>query len=511
MRHIPLWLDLPPTEPWPDALGHASTDVAVIGGGFAGLHTAWLLAREGIDVTLLEAERIGRAAAGRSTAKVTAQHGARYHKMIARHGLPTASLYSAANQRAAAAIAALAQEIGDTGLEPAEACLFARDDDDLATLRHERDACETLGLPVRLIEGGTELPFPTTGTLRLAGQAMIDPLRYCERLAHHLNAAFRARIHDNTRVTRVDGDGPFTVAGEGFTLTANRVVVCTHMPFVSTGALHAKAFPFAHPVCAAPLPPGFAQDTMYLSVSDPSLSLRSATQGGQPYLVAAGAHYTPGIEDEAETALADLLSTLRVHFGISAPSHVWTNHDFRAFDDLPLAGHLADDREGLLGMTGLHAWGITGSLVAAGVIAGRITGRPDPLALVYDATRLGTRNIGTLVKENAANAARMLSDRLFPDSARALDDLAPGEGTVIRRGTSLLAVHRDAEGRLSARSAVCTHMGCIVAWNHAEKTWDCPCHGSRFTPTGGIISGPATDFLTPHDGPLTDPAPETAE
>jgi glycine/D-amino acid oxidase-like deaminating enzyme/nitrite reductase/ring-hydroxylating ferredoxin subunit len=380
-------------------------DVAIIGGGIAGLHAAWSLRGSGLHVVLLEGRRIGLQATGRSTAKVTSQHGLRYTKLIKQHGREIARLYALHNERAVTAISDICRELpGQAGLERCDAYTLARDENEAEDLRMEAEAAASLGLPA-VLGLPSSSPIKAHSALRFSGQAQFDPI----------------------------------------------------------GA--------------------------------PSFSLRTALRNGTRYIIAAGPEYKPGEPDSQHQATEALLSFMRENLNVD-PSHLWTNEDFRPADGLPLVGHASGNSKELLVATGFDAWGITNSLVAGEVLAAAVTGTEHEASQLYDPqARSLTKGIGKLVKGNAEAGKHLAADRVLRAKSGSLDDIEAGEGAVVSVGGEQLAVTRLEDGTWGAVSAVCTHLGCIVDWNKIDKTWDCPCHGSRFDTDGSVIAGPATKAL----------------
>jgi Rieske Fe-S protein len=277
------------------------------------------------------------------------------------------------------------------------------------------------------------------------------------------------------------------------------VVVATQLPAIPEGRFFAKAFPHAHPVLAARADaPGL--EGMFISAGEPKRSFRAARCNGAGYVVATGPTFEPGATDDEAAAFAELEGWLAAHFDLGAERFRWANEDFRPMDGLPFVGAASGDTPRLLVATGFDAWGITTGVVAARVLADTVRGRAHPLAEVLDATRIRpAKGAATFVSENVRSGVAMVRDRVLGARAGALDAIAPGSGGVVKHGGRQVAVSRSPSGELTAVSAVCTHLGCVVGWNPVDRTWDCPCHGSRFAPTGEVVSAPAIAPLEPVD------------
>lgn len=495
------WLDRQRQEPFASVQGDLCLDVAIVGGGIAGLHAALGLRGSGLKVALLEARRIGLQATGRSTAKVTSQHGVKYEKLISTFGRDKATLYAAANERAKSDIATICSSLPRKAeLEAKPAYIYARNDEEMRILQKEANAAVSLGLPADLLPDAG-LPLPHTGALRFSDQFQFDPYLYLGGLARFVGPD--VTIFENSRVKDIAGDGPFQLQLDTGVVTAEKVIVATQMPVIADGMFFAKAYPFAHPVAAAPLPDEVSLNGMFISAGSPSLSLRTATRGGRTFLIAAGAEFKTGDEGAANEAIEDLLQYMRQYFRVPKASHIWVNEDFRPMDNVPFIGSASSGKPDLLIATGFDAWGITQGAVAGEILAALAQGKSHAAADLYDATRLKPLAGGpTFVAENAKTVAHMASERLLRSRAVSMDDIEPGQGGVVERDGEQWAVRKAEDGTVTVRSAICTHLGCVVGWNATDRTWDCSCHGSRFTEDGQVLSGPAVE-------PLAQPAAPT--
>lgn len=469
-------------------------DVAIVGGGIVGLTAAERLGRSGRSVAVLEARRIGQQVTGRSTAKVTSQHGLIYDRLIRDFGEEGARLYGEANEQAIRRIEAFVTEL-DIACDFARtsAYVYAAKPEEHPQIEREVEAARRLGLPAAYVDQ-LPLPFTTAGGMRFDGQAQFQPYDYTLGLAR--SAAGAGRIFERTRVTAIEDGEPCAVRTEaGATVTAKDAIVATHIPIGKIGLFFAKAFPYAHPVVAARVDATRTVDGMFISAGSPTRSVRFARHAGQTYLVAAGDSYKPGHADEQEQAFADLDRFLSEAFGVTASDYRWTNEDFNAMDGVPFIGRSPGSRHEFVA-TGFNAWGLTGGTVAAMLLTDLIAGRANPWAELFNAGRAKPVAGGpSFLKENVHAARHLVSERVLKRRPDAAATIGPGEGVIIDLDGEQVAVHRDTEGRLHAVSAICTHMGCVVGWNGVDRTWDCSCHGSRFGLDGGVIHGPAVSPL----------------
>jgi Rieske Fe-S protein len=377
--------------------------------------------------------------------------------------------------------------------------LRARDAKEAGSLEAEAQAAASLGLPASL-QDAADLSFalPAEKLLRFANQAQFDPMGYLRGLVGLLPS--QVRVFETSRVTEVETGDILRLAVNGHRVSARHAVIATQLPVVGDGSFYMKAFPFAHPVAAAPLPDGPAIAGMFKSVGSPSHSFRTTERDGRRYLIAAGPEFKTGKPEAQAEAVADLRAFLKDRFGIAEPTHLWINEDFRAMDGAAFVGPATHKTPNLLVATGFDAWGITQGAVAGEILAAAIQEREHPAAALFDATRVKPISGGpTFLKEGTAAGLKLARDKLWGGASGSVDDIPPGGARVISRKGETLAVRRDSDGRLHAVSAVCTHMGCLVAWNEIDRTWDCACHGSRFEADGTVLSGPATAPLETRD------------
>jgi glycine/D-amino acid oxidase-like deaminating enzyme/nitrite reductase/ring-hydroxylating ferredoxin subunit len=495
----PIWSSPRARPTYPVLEADLNIDVAIIGGGLAGLHTAWSLRASGLRIAIFEARRIGFQATGRSTAKVTSQHGVRYARLIKKLGQEHARLYAKENQRAVEIIAALSATMPyGASFETCDAFVIARNDSEARQLPSEKDAARSLGLPATL-ELPEASPITCRSAMRFSSQGQFDPVAYQVGLAALV--ASHTEIYEDSRVVSVDDGEPATLSVNGRTVRANTVVIATQIPFISEGKFFTRAFPFAHAAAAAPYQSEHSLTGMYITASAPSFSLRTALADGTRYLVVAGPEYKPGEPAGQAKAVDMLIKFMSDEFALK-PTHLWTNEDFRPSDGLPYVGQASGTTKSLLVATGFDAWGITNSVLAGDLLASLITRQRHPAEALFDPQRSDiVRGAGEFLKSNAAAGVHLAADRLLRAKAVASPPIEPGRGAVFKDGGEQLAVSRSVDGELTALSAVCTHLGCIVDWNTIDQTWDCPCHGSRFDHAGRVLAGPATKDLEPRPAP----------
>lgn len=492
-----VWLSEVGREEYPSLVADIAVDVAVIGGGFTGLNTALALQRAGRSVAVLEADRISYGTTGHSTAKLTALHRLVYTMLEGQYGQEASAAYAAANQAGIEQVALLVRELGiDCQFERKTAYTYACDAALVDQLRSEAEAALRAGLPARF-SSETELPLPSKGAVSVGGQAQFDPYRFCTALARAIQVQ-GGHVFENTRATRVVQDGRCTVETDAAKVQARYVVLATLIPPLDRGGFFARTHPSRSYGIAVELssPP---PEGMYISADTPVRSLRSLPGGG---MIVVGEGHKVGQDPDTNRRYEQLESWTRRWFPVTAVSHRWSAQDYVPADGLPSIGRLPMSAGRILVVTGLNKWGLAIGAFAASMLTDIIADRRSDWESLFDPGRANllaaARN---LVTENLNAARRFAGDRLHSLVAKSSEQLPAGDGGIVDLQGTRVAAYRDPAGRLHARSPTCTHMGCYVQWNPAEKSWDCPCHGSRFDIAGKVLQGPAVTGLAAADVP----------
>jgi glycine/D-amino acid oxidase-like deaminating enzyme/nitrite reductase/ring-hydroxylating ferredoxin subunit len=493
-----LWAATSRLPRFPSLEGDVDVDVAIVGAGITGVSVACLLKAAGKRVALVEMGRIGQGTTGRTTAKLTAGQSLVYARIASAHGPEAARLYAESNQAAIAQMRELAGRAGvECDWEQTSNYVYTESSARLGELEDEIAAMRDAGIAAELTRR-TDLPFPVAGAIRIDDQAQFHPLKYLAGLVAGLPGE-GSDVFEATRATGVRRAEACVVETTGGRVRADHVVLATQLPFLDRGLFFAKAHPQKSYAVAAEVDGATAPSGMYISIDEPTRSIRSApTPGQRRYLIVGGESRRPG--EEGDRPYRALEEFMRERFGAEGESR-WSAHDYMPADGLPYIGRLRRRDPHVHVATGFAKWGLTKGTIAAGIIADAVLDRPNPWAGLYDAGRLTPRaSAKALAGENAQVARRFLGDRLRPRPGdEDLRRLAPGEGVVVRIGGRQRAVYRDDSGALHVLSARCPHLGCIVGWNGADRSWECPCHGSRFTAEGELVQGPATQDLERRD------------
>lgn len=513
------WMATTPGTGYPAPGADLTADVAVVGGGIAGLCTAWDLVRAGLDVVVLEADRIAAGVSGYTSAKLTAAHGLFYAGIEAEHGAGDARLYALSQQEGVERTAALCAELGiDADLEPASAFTYVQDPGRVEELKQEAAAARRAGLDASFVTD-TDLPFDVAGAVRVDGQLQFHPRKFLLALAEHITRA-GGRIFERARVTALhDGARCRLTTESGATVRARDAVIATHYPVFDRTLLFTRIKPRRELVIAAPVPSDAAPTGMYITPEHGTRSLRSAPyDAGRRLLIVTGESFEPGAGDvRARFDRLDAWAREHLpHFADAESAYRWAAQDNDSADRLPYVGHAHPGTQHVFVATGFGGWGMSNGVMAGRLLTAHIAGGPRPAWTdLYDPRRLPPiRDVGQLASYQAGAAKHFIGDRLHTSHVDSVTDIPPGSGAVVRLNGKRCAVFRDEKGQATALSARCTHLGCLVQFNDAEQAWECPCHGSRFAIDGSVLHGPATHPLEIHETPdspdSTDsPAPDS--
>jgi glycine/D-amino acid oxidase-like deaminating enzyme/nitrite reductase/ring-hydroxylating ferredoxin subunit len=462
-KPLSLWLDTTDDLGAAPLTADAEADVCVVGAGIAGLSTAFELRRAGARVIVLEADRVAAGVTGHTTAKVTSLHGTVYSELRRGFGASGARTYAQAQEAALARIAELVEELAiDCAFRRRDAYTYAETEAGTGTVAEEAQAAQSAGLAAELVTT-TPLPYDVRCAVRLRDQAEFDARAYCLGLARALIAE-GADLFEHTRAVGVsERGGPLVRTRAGHEVRAGDIVVATHFPFLDRGLFFPRLTQ-ARSYCIAARPPAPPPDGMFISADEPTRSVRAHDD----LLIVGGEGHVAGEEGETTgDRYLRLAEFAAERFGAVEVTHRWSAQDPVPADGLPYIGALTPFSRRLHVATGFRKWGMTNGAAAGAILADRIVGRSNRFAALFDPNRFTPlRSSKRIVEEVVKDARHFVGDRLHGGDA-----------------------------------PTCTHLGCRLAWNSAEETWDCPCHGSRFAADGQVLEGPAVHPLAAEDLP----------
>lgn len=463
----------------PPLEGRHRCDAVVLGAGMAGILTAWFLRQHGLSVIVLEANRVGSGQTQNTTAKITAQHGLCYAKLIDRFGAQDALRYARAARQAVTDFRdIIAQEHIACHLETLPSYLYSRYDP--TTLKQERDAACDLGFGAEFVKE-TCLPFPVEGAVVFPDQAQFHPLEFLRGVSEPLV------IYEHSKVTDVSDHQVSTAHG---TVTADHIIFATHVPFVNFPGFYFARLRQERSYVLA-LADAQKLDGTYVSLDADGLSLRNADN----LLLLGGSKHLTG-----ENRQGGRYEHLRSAAGKLWPGCVevarWSAQDGTTPDNVPYIGAFAPSKPNWYVATGFRKWGMTGSMTAARLLTDLITGHPNPNGAIFSPRRFSAADLGPLAQEGALSCKGLTRQMLHvPQST--LDDLPLDHGGIVTVDGEKAGVYKNPQGVCYVVNPRCPHLGCQLEWNPDEKSWDCPCHGSRFDYQGNLLDNPALENLEP--------------
>jgi glycine/D-amino acid oxidase-like deaminating enzyme/nitrite reductase/ring-hydroxylating ferredoxin subunit len=502
-----VWSETVPAPPHPPLAGDSAVDVAIIGGGLTGVTAALLLQRAGRRVALVESRRIGKGETGKTTAHLSLALDTRYRTLISRFGVDGARLAAEGHRAAIDRIARFTEEERIAcDFRRIPGFLYAEQPEEKEDLVREAEAVRRLGIPAALTDD-VPLPFRTALGLKFEDQAAFHPRAYLQALADAFVAAGGA-IYEETHATDIEEGEPCRVVTDRGVLSAPRVIVAAHVPISNRLMLHTKLAAYRSYAVGIEMP--FPTDALFWDMADPYHYIRMQRIEGRTVLIVGGEDHKVGETDDTATPFERLEDYVLSHFDreVSATDYRWSGQIVESVDGLAYVGRNALSSR-IFVATGYSGNGMTYATLAAMVLADQLQEKENQWSDLLDATRIKPiASAKAFVAENVDFPKTLVRDRIPLPGLEALGEISPGEGRVLSVRGNRLAVYRNGNGELAAVSAVCTHLGCLVRWNTTDKSWDCPCHGSRFDPHGRILNGPAIVGLEARPLPIDEPETE---
>jgi len=488
------WIESTPDTDYPALMGDIETEILIVGGGLAGISCAYMLNKEGFRIALIEADHIAQGASGHTTAKITSQHGLIYNKIKTKLGQHLAKQYADANEKAISEIGRIIEEHNiDCNYTRQTAYVFTQQDKYLKEIEEEVEAASSLGIKASFADS-LPLPLPVKGAVIFENQAQFHPRKYILSLAQIIGS--NVQIYENTRAVDIEEeDDRYVVTTErGNKIRSKRVIMASQYPFYNKhGMYFARLYPKRSYIVAVKAREKFPGG-MYINAEDPTRSLRQQDIENGELILVAGSNHNTGQSPDTNIHYEELEEFVKQIFTVEDIPYRWSTQDYDTPDGIPYIGHFTSNTPNLYVATGFLKWGMTNSMVSAMLIRDLIVNGESPWQEVYNPSR---KNIipsaKTFIVENLKVAENLIDGKITPLPHEI--ELNPGEAKVVKIKGERIGAYKDEEGKIHLVNTTCPHMGCELNWNSAEKSWDCPCHGSRFTYTGEIIEGPAVEPL----------------
>ncbi|WP_242144357.1 MULTISPECIES: FAD-dependent oxidoreductase [unclassified Bacillus cereus group] len=489
------WIDSTSLPTFPALSENIKTEVVIIGAGITGITTAYLLAKEGMKVVLLDSDRILNGTTGHTTAKITAQHDLIYDEFINHFGIDKARLYYEANNQALQFIKEIVKTHHiECGLTEEDAYLYTTCKDELRKLTKEYEAYQKLDIPCEYV---TSIPVPLSiqAALVMKKQAQFHPLHYLKKLVEEF-IKMGGTIYEHTTAIDIEkGFYPQVITKSGQRITSGYVALCSHFPFYDKSSFFFTRMYAERSYVLAIQSKTEYPGGMYLSIDNPTRSLRSTTIDGTKLILVGGESHKTGQGINTMLHYEALHSFAEEIFEIENIPYRWSTQDLITLDKVPYIGHINENNPNIFVATGYRKWGMTTSTVAAQLLTTSIKKRNSPYKELFAPSRFhADPDIKTFASQNLDVAKHLIEGKL-EFALRKPEDLVNGEGAVVRVNGKRAGAYKDDNGKLHIVDTTCTHLGCEVEWNSGDCTWDCPCHGSRFSINGDVVEGPANQPL----------------
>ncbi len=488
------WLASTPTTEYPTLEEDIDVDILIVGGGLVGISCAYLLQKEGFKIAIIEADCICQSTTAHTTAKITSQHELIYDKIQRAMGKDLAKQYAEANEYAIKEIKKISEDNQiDCDYISQSAFVYTQQDKYIQKIKDEAKAAYNLGIKASYVD---KIPFhiPIKAAVRFDDQAQFHPRKYVLGLAEviHKNGV---QIFENSRGVNIEKDDNYIVTTEqGKRIKAKKVIMASHYPFYNKpGIYFARIFPIRSYIIGIKAKEKYPGG-MYINAESPTRSLRHQnTEDGELILVV-GANHITGQKDDTEENYQALVDFAENLFTVESIPYRWSTQDYLTLDGIPYVGNFTSNTPNLYVATGFQQWGMTNSMVSAMILRDLIVEGESEWQYVYNPSRKNIiASAKNFIVQNLSVAEHLLDGKLTPIPEDI--DIQPGEGKVVKIEGERVGAYRDEEGNFHLVNTTCPHMGCELNWNSAEKSWDCPCHGSRFTYKGEIIQGPAVKPL----------------
>lgn len=488
------WIESISQKDYPTLQKDIKVDIAIIGGGIAGISTAYMLSQHGINVAVFEARKILQSTSGYTTAKITSQHGLIYHKIKNQLSEELAEQYATANETAIHMIKKISKENQiECNYTSQSAYIYTLQDKYIEKIQEETKTAEALGIKASYLET-IPLDIPSKAAIRFDDQAQFHPRKFLIPLAENI-IKNGGQIYEHSRITNLEEKDSFTlITNQNKKIKADKIIIASHYPCLNkSGFYFSRIYSERSYVIAIKAKQQYPGG-MYITAENPGRSLRNQKTKNGDLILIGGEHHKTGQGEETTLHYEKLIDFANKLYTVEDIPYHWSTEDCMTLDDLPYVGQLTSKTPNLYVTTGYGKWGMTNSIASAILLKNLILDGRSPWEDVYSPTRkISASSVGTFITQNTNVAKNFVEGKLVSKPKEI--QLNFDEGKVIDWEGQNIGVYKDKEGKIHIVDSTCTHLGCELKWNSAERTWDCPCHGSRFTYDGEVIKGPAVDSI----------------
>ncbi|NLG81177.1 MAG: FAD-dependent oxidoreductase [Bacilli bacterium] len=490
-----LWLHDYQLKEFPSLLDDLEVDVLVIGGGITGITCAYLLRDEGLRVALIEQKQLMHGTTGFTTGKLTIQHGLIYDELLKKQGIEKTKLYIDSHLDAYQLMKNIIQELSiDCDYEERTSYLYTQSPDELPKLTKEVEAYQKLNIP-HIQNPILNLPFTVEGVIGITNQAHFHVVKYLQALVNELEKYGDFYIYENTKVLQVkeEDDVCVTFLENGRKVRSKYVILASHYPVNDTlNSYFMKLKPSMAYVVASFYDKEFTEGD-YINSEEPTRSIRTHPYEGKRILIIAGETHQCGHSSNDKKHYQNLTDFGRINFNMESPLFMWSTQDYETFDKIPYIGSVNKSNPKILVTTGFKKWGMLTSTLSAMLCRDIILNKQNNYLDLYSPCRLSDKLTGKFFAYNLSGVARLIGDR-FKNYDKSLA-IESGKGKIISYRGKKYGIYKDEQGETFIVEAICPHLKCILTFNNEHKTYDCPCHGSRFNYKGEYLDGPAITNL----------------
>ena len=490
---LSLWLKDGINESFPNLKSDISCDICIVGAGLAGITTTYILSLLNFDVVLIDSGTPMNLTSGNTTAKFTFQHDLIYSNIIENYGLEEAKLYYEAQVKGMEFVRNLVDKYNiDCDFKNTYSMIYAENEEQFEEIEKEYEAYNQLNIPCELV-GNMPYGIAGIGGLKVYNQFCLNPVKYTNFLLKKLKEN-NVRIFQNTNAVDLDIDDDFKtiVTEDDLEIAAKKIVVATGYPFLDKiGLYYTRLEAYRSYLVAFPISDELEDDAMLISNSISPYSIRFSDTDGQKYLLVGGRGHKVGQESSAKESYNELINFGQEHFNVQDIEYRWSSQDYQSLDKIPYIGKTTSKYNDIFVATGFKKWGMTNSTFSAILLSALISEKSSKFEDLFSPSRKEVLdNLGGFMKANLNVAKELIKGKVLPDEVK-LKDIGIDQGGIIKYDGYKAGAYRDQSGKLFLVDSKCTHLGCELEYNNAERSFDCPCHGSRFTYKGKVIEGPA--------------------